>query len=60
MRDMVRDAYLEPYLKAQPYTVQTQWSPLLLFLGVFVAGVALWAVMLWRYGVFTKAGAAGK
>jgi len=60
MRDMVRDAYLKPYLNAQPFAVQTQWSPLLLFLGVFVAGVALWAVMLWRYGFFTKAGAGDK
>jgi hypothetical protein len=60
MRDILRDAYLKPYLNAQPFAVQTQWSPLLLFLGLFVAGVVLWAVMLWRYGFFTKAGETGK
>jgi hypothetical protein len=60
MRDILRDAYLKPYFHPQELAVKTQWSPLLLFLGLFLAGIALWIVMLMRYGFFTKAKAAEK
>jgi len=52
MRDILRDAYLKPYLHAQDFAVKTQWSPFLLFLGLFVAGVVFWFVMLQRFGLF--------
>ena len=55
MRDILRDAYLNPYFHPQEFAVKTQWSPLMLFLGLFLAGVALWIVMLMRYGFFSKA-----
>jgi hypothetical protein len=32
--------------------VKTQWEVFPLFLVLFIAGVALWFVMLWRYGIF--------
>jgi hypothetical protein len=60
MRDILRDAYLKPYFHPQDFAVKTQWSPLLLFLGLFLAGVALWIVMLMRYGFFTKPKAAAE
>jgi len=60
MRDILRDAYLKPYFHPQQFPVKTQWSPLLLFLGLFLAGVALWIVMLMRYGFFAKAKAANR
>jgi hypothetical protein len=49
MRDILRDDYLKPYFHPERFAVQTQWTVLPLFLAVFVGGVALWAVMLWRY-----------
>ena len=55
MRDILRDAYLKPYFHPHEFAVKTQWSPLLIFLGLFLAGVALWIVMLMRYGFFAKA-----
>ena len=60
MRDILRDAYLKPWFHPQEFAVKTQWSPLLLFLGLFLAGVVLWIVMLMRYGFFTKAKAANR
>ncbi len=51
MRDMLRDAYLKPYLHPDQFAVQTQWSVFPLFLVLFVAGVILWLVMLARYGL---------
>lgn len=53
MRDILRDAYLKPYYQPGQFAVKTQTSVLALFLGLFVAGVVLWFVMLWRYGIFT-------
>ncbi len=44
----------------QEFAVKTQWSPLLLFLGLFLAGIVLWIVMLMRYGFFTKAKSCGR
>lgn len=58
MRDILRDAYLKPYFHPHEFAVKTQWSPLLLFLGLFVAGIALWAAMMLRYGFFKKTGVA--
>jgi hypothetical protein len=58
MRDILRDAYLKPYFHPQEFAVKTQWSPLLLFLGLFLAGVVLWFVMLKRYGFFSRGKAA--
>jgi hypothetical protein len=52
MRDILRDAYLKPYYHPEKFAVQTQWPVMPLFLGLFVAGVILWFVMLKRYGVF--------
>jgi len=60
MRDLLRDDYLKPYINAQQYTVSTQWSPLLLFLGLFVAGIVLWFVMLYQYGFFKSKQPAAK
>ena len=52
MREILRDAYLKPYFNPGQFTVSTQWSVLLLFLALFLAGVVLWLVMLKRYGLF--------
>jgi hypothetical protein len=54
MRDILRDAYLKPYFHPQEFAVKTQWSPFLLFLGLFVAGAILWVFMLKWYGFFSK------
>lgn len=50
MRDLLRDAYLQPYFHPGQFTVKTQWAVLPLFLALFVGGAALWFVMLRRYG----------
>jgi len=60
MRDILRDAYLKPYFHPQEFAVKTQWSPMLLFLGLFVAGVVLWVLMLKWYGFFTRTKAADR
>lgn len=60
MRDILRDAYLTQYFRPQEFAVKTQWSPFLLFLGLFLAGVFLWIVMLKRYGFFTRTRATGQ
>ena len=60
MRDILRDAYLQPYFHPQEFAVKTQWSPFLLFLGLFIAGVVLWIVMLKRYGFFNRTKAADR
>ncbi len=52
MRDILRDAYLQPYFHLGQFAVKTQWSVLPLFLALFLAGVVLWLVMLKRYGLF--------
>ncbi|MGA7155631.1 MAG: hypothetical protein WBY53_02220 [Acidobacteriaceae bacterium] len=54
MRDILRDAYLEPYFHPHQFAVKTQWAVLPVFLVLFLAGVALWFVMLYRYGLFTS------
>ncbi len=58
MRDILRDAYLKPYYDPSKIPVQTQTSVLALFLGLFVCGVVVWVVMLWRYGMFDGKAAA--
>jgi len=55
MRDMLRDAYLEPYFHPHQFAVQTQWAVLPVFLVLFLAGVGLWFIMLKRYGLFSRA-----
>lgn len=55
MRDVLRDAYLVRLFNPQQLAVRTQWSVFPLFLVLFVAGAALWFVMLKRYGIFTRA-----
>jgi hypothetical protein len=60
MRDILRDAYLKPYFHPDQFVVKTQWAVFPLFLVLFLAGVALWFVMLWRYGMFGYAKMAGK
>ena len=52
MREILRDAYLKAYFNPGQFAVATQWPVLLLFLALFVGGVALWFVMLKRYGLF--------
>ncbi len=52
MRDILRDAYLKPWFRPDQFAVKTQWSVFPLFLGLFVAGVILWLVMMARYGFF--------
>ncbi len=52
MRDQLRDAYLQPHFHPGEFITKTQWTTLPLFLVLFVAGVALWLVMLKRYGLF--------
>ena len=51
MRDILRDAYLKPYFIPEQFAEQTQWAVFPLFLVLFVGGVALWIVMLKRYGL---------
>ncbi len=58
MRDILRDAYLKPYYHPERFVVHTQWSVFPLFLALFIGGVALWFVMLKRYGLFRSAKAA--
>jgi TRAP-type mannitol/chloroaromatic compound transport system permease small subunit len=52
MREILRDAYLKPYVQAEQFTVSTQWSVFPLFLALFIGGVILWVVMLKQYGLF--------
>jgi hypothetical protein len=52
MRDILRDAYLEPYFHPHQFAVKTQWAVLPVFLVLFLGGVALWLLMLKRYGLF--------
>ena len=54
MRDILRDAYLEPYFHPHQFAVKTQWAVLPVFLVLFLGGVALWLLMLQRYGLFTS------
>jgi hypothetical protein len=58
MRELLRMAYLKPYYNPRQFAVQTQWSPFLLFLALFVTGGAFWFVMLKRYGFFNRTKAA--
>ena len=51
MRDILRDAYLQPYFHPEQFAVQTQWAVFPLFLVLFIGGVVLWFVMLKRYGL---------
>jgi len=55
MRDLLRGIYLKPYFHPEQFVVKTQWSVFPLFLVLFIAGVALWFVMLYRYGLFSAA-----
>ena len=52
MRDILRDAYLQPYFHPGEFAVKTQWSVFPVFLGLFLAGVVFWLVMMKRYGFF--------
>jgi hypothetical protein len=54
MRDILRDAYLQPYFRPEQFAVKTQWSVLPFFLVIFLAGAVLWFVMLKRYGSFSR------
>ncbi|RMD97792.1 MAG: hypothetical protein D6814_08805 [Calditrichaeota bacterium] len=49
MRDVLRDAYLQAYFQPSNFAIKTQWDVLILFLVLFIAGVALWLVMIRRY-----------
>lgn len=52
MRDLVRDAALKAWFEPAHFAVKTQWSVLILFLVLFIAGIALWIIMLYRFGLF--------
>jgi hypothetical protein len=54
MRDLLRDAYLEPYFHPHQFAVKTQWAVLPVFLVLFLGGVGLWLLMLKRYGLFSS------
>jgi drug/metabolite transporter (DMT)-like permease len=54
MRDILRDAYLEPYFHPHQFAVKTQWAVLPVFLVLFLGGVGLWLLMLQRYGLFAS------
>ncbi len=54
MRDILRDAYLEPYFQPHEFAVKTQWAVLPIFLVLFLSGVTLWILMLQRYGLFSS------
>jgi hypothetical protein len=51
-RDMLRDSYLSPYLHSM--TTQTQWEVFPLFLVIFLAGLAVWFLMMKRYRFFQE------
>jgi len=46
IRDMVRTAYLEPYFALSDLKVETQYSPMILFLITLMAGIGLIGYML--------------
>lgn len=48
-RDLLRDAYLEPFIKPADLSTENQWCVLVLFLGLILGGAALWIFMLRRY-----------
>jgi hypothetical protein len=56
MRDILRDAYLKPYYHPDQFVVRTQSTVFPLFVGLFIAGVILWLVMLKRYFSNAKSG----
>lgn len=49
MRGVLRDAALADHIRPAEFAVKTQWSPLLIFLALFVGGIGLWVWMLVRY-----------
>jgi hypothetical protein len=49
MRDVLRGAYLAPYLQTSNLTVEPRWGVIALFLVLFSAALVLWAVMLKKY-----------
>ncbi len=46
MRDLVRVLYLQPYFQMSDLTVRPEYSPLIFFLVVFIAGLAMIGYML--------------
>ena len=46
IRDLVRIAYLEPYFQVSDLPLKAQYSPLIFFLVVFAAGLAIIGYML--------------
>ena len=49
MRDILRTAYLSPYFKSSDLVVKTQLDVLILFLVLFVIGIAVWVLMIKKY-----------
>ena len=49
MRDILREAYISGYYPGVAMPTRVQWSPMILFFVLFLAGVVLWVVMLKRY-----------
>ena len=48
MRHLLRQAYLRPYLQQEIVKVQSQVGVIVLFLALFVAGLATVAYMFWK------------
>jgi hypothetical protein len=47
-RDLLRDSYLEPFIKPSDVSLENRWCVLVLFLGLLLGGAALWVLMLRR------------
>ncbi len=48
-RDVLRNEYLKLYFKPENFVVSTQWTVMILFLILFIAGIALWLLMMKKY-----------
>jgi hypothetical protein len=48
-RDLLRDAYLEPFIEPADVSLENRWCVLILFTGMILGGAALWIFMLRRY-----------
>ena len=48
-RATLRKADLSPWIKPAEFSVDTQWGPMVIFLGLFVLGIVVWIWMLRRF-----------
>jgi hypothetical protein len=54
IRDQLRESYLSGFVGPGTEAVEPQWSVLILFVLLFLGGVALWLYMLARYGLLGR------